>query len=193
MDMARSKSREQFLKTTARLLRERGYSATGMADIVSEGGSPKGSLYFHFPGGKEELASLALADAGQETCDAIRSALFNSKTTQEGVAQVFAMVAAELERSSFRAGCPIGTVAAEAPQVPQVLAAVAESFDNWQSVIKERLVLAGLQSRRAERMAEFILALFEGSLVLAKARRSTKPLENALDEIGRHLRHEGLK
>ena len=189
--MARPSSREQFLKTTARLLRERGYSATGIADIVSEGGSPKGSLYFHFPGGKEELASLALADAAKDTCEAIRSALFNSKTIQEGITQVFSMVASELVRSSFRAGCPIGTVAAEAPQVPQVQVAVAESFDNWQSVIKERLVHAGLRSRRAERVAEFILALFEGSLVLAKARRSTQPLENALDEIARHLKDEG--
>lgn len=191
--MMRSNSREQFLKATAHLLRERGYSGTGVADIVSESGSPKGSLYFHFPGGKEELASLALADAGQNTCDAIRFALFNCKTIREGVAQVFSMVTSELERSSFRAGCPIGTVAAEAPQVPQVLAAACESFEKWQSVIKERLVLAGLQSRRAEQMAEFILALFEGSLVLAKARRSTKPVENALDEIVRHLKHEGLK
>jgi len=46
-----------------------------MGDIVSASGSPKGSLFFHFPGGKEELASLALADAGRATGDANRSAL----------------------------------------------------------------------------------------------------------------------
>jgi TetR/AcrR family transcriptional repressor of lmrAB and yxaGH operons len=191
--MARSNSRAEFLQTTARLLRERGYSATGIADIVSESGSPKGSLYFHFPGGKEELTSLALIGAGQETCEAIRSALFNSKTIHGGIARVFLMVTSELEKSSFRAGCPIGTVAAEAPQAPRVLGAVAKSFDDWQSVIKERLIHAGLQSRRAESLAEFILALFEGSLVLAKARQSAKPLTNALDEIGRRLKQEGLK
>src|SRR6266567_576085 len=73
--MTRSNSREQFIQTTARLLRERGYSATAMGDIVSASGSPKGSLFFHFPGGKEELASLAVADAGRATGDAIRSAL----------------------------------------------------------------------------------------------------------------------
>lgn len=91
------------------------------------------------------------------------------------------------------AGYPIGTDATEAPQAPQVLATVAATFDNWQSVIKERLVQASLQSRRAEALSEFMLGLFEGSLVLARVRRSQKPFANALSEIGRHLKQEGLK
>jgi TetR/AcrR family transcriptional regulator, lmrAB and yxaGH operons repressor len=164
-----------------------------MADIVKKSGSPKGSLYFHFPEGKEQLASLALADAGRATCEAIRGALFSSEKIKEGIQQVFSMVASELENSGFRAGCPIGTVAAEAPQAPEVMGVVNETFDRWQAVIKERLVRDGLRPRRAERVAEFILALFEGALVLAKARRTADPLMNALGEIERHLRSEGLQ
>ena len=191
--MARSNSRDQFLQTTAHLLRERGYSATGMADIVKESGSPKGSLYFHFPEGKEQLASLALADAGKMTCEALQLALFSCKTIKQGIQQVFSTVASELEKSSFRAGCPIGTVAAEAPQAPLVMGVVAATFDSWQTVISERLKRDGLRERRADKFAEFVLALFEGALVLAKARRSAEPLTNALEQIERHLQLEGLK
>jgi TetR/AcrR family transcriptional regulator, lmrAB and yxaGH operons repressor len=164
-----------------------------MGDIVSESGSPKGSLYFHFPGGKEELAALALTDAGNATCEAIRSALFGGKTTKAGVEQVFGMIMAELEQSGYRAGCPVGTVAAEAPEAPRVLEAVEGIFESWQAVIKDRLMQGGLRARRADELAEFILALFEGSVVLAKAKKTTLPLKSALREISRQLSLEQVR
>lgn len=191
--MARSNSREQFLRTTARLLRERGYAATGINEVISASGAPKGSLYFHFPGGKEEVASLALEAAGDEMCIAIRAVLFNSKTVREGIRQVFAMIIAELEQTDFRAGCPMGTVAAESPDAPRVVESVNRVFGQWQSLIKDRLAQTGLRPRRAEELAEFVLAQFEGSLVLAKARRTSKPLLSAVREIVHHLEQDGVR
>lgn len=106
---------------------------------------------------------------------------------------VFALIMAELEQSDFRKGCPIGTVAAEAPDAPKVLEAVDGAFAHWQAVIKDRLVQDGLRPRRADELAEFILALFEGSIVLAKAKKTTQPLKSALREINRHLLREEVR
>ncbi|KAA6458238.1 TetR/AcrR family transcriptional regulator [Acidobacteria bacterium AB60] len=191
--MSKSTSREKFLQTTARLLRERGYAATGMNEIVAESGAPKGSLYFHFPGGKEEVASLALTAAADDTCSAIRSALSNSPTVVDGLQNVFLMVLADLEKSNYRSGCPVGTVASESPEAPKVIDAVEHAFQQWQSVIQERVIRAGLRAKRADEIAEFILVQFEGALVLAKARRDSKPLLSALREIKRHLEQEGIQ
>ncbi|WP_394850455.1 TetR/AcrR family transcriptional regulator [Pendulispora brunnea] len=191
--MTQSDSRRRFLETTARLLRERGFAATGMADVVAESGAPKGSLYFHFPGGKEELFAAAIAHSGEQTCAGMKAALEGNKTTQRGLEAIMAYLAASLEGSDFRAGCPVGTVAAEAPDAPQVREGVARVFTNWHDIVKARLVEAGLKPRRAGELAEFILAVIEGAIVLAKARKSTEPVETAKRELARILRNEGIQ
>jgi TetR/AcrR family transcriptional regulator, lmrAB and yxaGH operons repressor len=52
----RTDTRERVIQTAAGLFRAQGYHATGLNQVLAEGGLPKGSLYFHFPGGKEQLA-----------------------------------------------------------------------------------------------------------------------------------------
>src|SRR3954468_4070961 len=59
-------SRKALVHPTATLLRRQGYAATGLSEIVARSGAPRGSLYFHFPGGKEELAVAALTRAGEQ-------------------------------------------------------------------------------------------------------------------------------
>src|SRR6185437_10409523 len=64
-------SRAAFIDATAVLLRRQGYAATGLSEIVERSGAPRGSVYFHFPGGKEELAVAAMARSGEQLRGAI--------------------------------------------------------------------------------------------------------------------------
>ena len=48
-------TRTRMIEATALLLRRRGYHGTSLNDILSASGAPRGSLYFHFPGGKDQL------------------------------------------------------------------------------------------------------------------------------------------
>src|SRR5258708_22976478 len=57
-DMPRkTDSKERLVAASRRLFREHGYLGTGLSDVVTESAAPRGSIYFHFPGGKEELAT----------------------------------------------------------------------------------------------------------------------------------------
>ena len=112
---------------------------------------------------------------------------------EQGLKEVFALFIAGLERSEFRAGCPVGTVAAEAPDSKPIAEAVATAFHQWHALVRERLVQAGLPSRRADELAEFILAAFEGGVLLAKATKGTKPLHTTLREILHILRLENVR
>jgi TetR/AcrR family transcriptional regulator, lmrAB and yxaGH operons repressor len=55
-------TRDQIIQTTCTLLESQGYHATGLNQILKESGAPKGSLYYYFPQGKEELAEEADPD-----------------------------------------------------------------------------------------------------------------------------------
>ena len=53
--MSDHNSRETLVRAASRLFRQKGYSGVGLTEILKEAGLPKGSLYYHFPGGKAEL------------------------------------------------------------------------------------------------------------------------------------------
>ena len=65
----RTDSKDRMIAAARRLFREHGYLANAPSDVVTESAAPRGSVYFHFPGGKEELATeVALIHvAAQET------------------------------------------------------------------------------------------------------------------------------
>ncbi len=55
MAVMRSPARERVNAVAERLFAERGYKAVTLRDIAQELGIRQASLYYHFPGGKEEL------------------------------------------------------------------------------------------------------------------------------------------
>ena len=63
-----------MLETTARLLQHRGYHGTALSDILEESAAPRGSLYFHFPGGKDQIVMEATRAAVAKATLALREA-----------------------------------------------------------------------------------------------------------------------
>lgn len=166
-------TRPRMLDATAKLLREHGYDGTSLTDILSKSRAPRGSLYFHFPDGKEQMAAEAIAGAGKLVAGALEALFDAGPRPRDGVHAMFEMLMLELERSDFKRGCPVATVALEAPSAPAVRAACAEALAAWQSRLE-----AALHGHVADakETSTVLLCLLEGALVLAKAQRSTEPL-----------------
>jgi TetR/AcrR family transcriptional regulator, lmrAB and yxaGH operons repressor len=180
----RSSSRDAFLKSTAELLRRRGYAATGLNEIVARSGAPKGSLYFHFPGGKEQLAAAAMTRSGELLGGAMAAVLASHDDVGAALASLVDALAAGLEASGYCDGCPIATVALETAGDSQELTAVAElAFDSWLEVLRARLEASGLSSAAAERRALLVLSAIEGALLLARVRRNLSPLLAVREEL----------
>ena len=57
--------RGKILISMARLIEKQGYHATGLNEIISDSGAPKGSVYYYFPGGKEQIGAEAILESGQ--------------------------------------------------------------------------------------------------------------------------------
>jgi TetR/AcrR family transcriptional regulator, lmrAB and yxaGH operons repressor len=177
-------SRARFVETTAALLRRQGYHATGLSQIVEESGAPKGSLYFHFPGGKETLAQAALEHAGEVMHAKLAELVAGAKGPAAALRAVTNHLADELEASRFQDGCPMATVTLEAAaQVPALQAVCSASYARWQALIEGYLARAGVPPERAGSLANLVLAAVEGALLLSRAHADTKPLRAVGEQL----------
>ncbi len=171
------RSRGRLVEATGRLLRRQGYHATGLAEVVAESGAPRGSLYFYFPGGKEELACEAIAAAGASWRARLEEVIEAAADPGQAAEAVCRTLADELTGSAFQDGCPIATVALEAAGVSEpVRRACAEQLAGWEALIAKKLVAAGLPEAAAATAATFVLGAVEGATLLARVRRDPAPL-----------------
>lgn len=169
------RTKKKLVDATAVLLRRQGYHATGLSAIVDESGAPRGSVYFYFPGGKDELAVAAIEQAGVEWRARLEAAIVGTKDLGAAIDAIVKTLADDLADSNWENGCPVAAVALESPS-ELVRAAVAKHFDEWQHDIAERVVTFGLPAAAAKQFAIVALAATEGALLLARTQRSKRPL-----------------
>lgn len=171
------RTRAKLVATTAELLTRQGYAATGLSQIIEDSGAPRGSLYFYFPGGKEELAVAALIASSNEWRDRIEAVVDAAADQGEAIIAVCRTLADALVASDYQLGCPIATVALEAAATtPAVQGAIASHFTELTTGIARRLEATGVAAPIAREMATFVIAALEGALLLAKVRRDVQPL-----------------
>lgn len=181
--MARSDSRQRLLEAAALLIQERGYHATGLRDVLAASGAPRGSLYFHFPNGKDQLAAEAVQLSADRICAITQQVLTEAPDLRHGVLTVVGLFAQQLEGSGYTLGCPVAPAAVNGEEGDLLPGVVRDAFDSWQSVIAERLRAEGLAPERATRLACFALSTIEGALLLSRVRRDVAPLHDAGAEL----------
>jgi AcrR family transcriptional regulator len=162
-------TRERILHATAELFRRQGYAATGLKQVVADADAPFGSLYHHFPGGKQQLADEVIR-AGGAFFQAVATAAYDEHDSPaESVRAMFRGAAETLEATDFQDACPIETVALEVASTNDALRrATAEVFAQWTDALTERL------GDRDTAVA--VISALEGAFVLCRAQRSTQPL-----------------
>ena len=172
-----SDTRARMIETTARLLQHRGYHGASLNEILEASGAPRGSLYFHFPGGKEQLAIEATRAAVDEATRALAAMLAQSKTAAAGV-RGYAEAAAQLMRESdYTFGCPVSPLILDASGgVAELAKLCREAFETWTGMIAAALNAAGLSKARAASLALLSVTAIEGALLAARAYRDIKPL-----------------
>ena len=179
-----SDTRDRLIRTTSRLLRTQGYGATGLNQVMAEAEAPKGSMYFHFPGGKEELAAAAIDRFAARISRGITEGLETHDSVADAMAAFFDHEIARVERTAFTEGCAVATVALDAAASHDVLAAATgDAFRSWTSQLAAALEAEGRSADDARRAAIMFLATFEGALVMAKAQRSIEPMVAVRDVV----------
>jgi TetR/AcrR family transcriptional repressor of lmrAB and yxaGH operons len=177
-------TRTRMLETTARLLQHRGYYGTALSDILEASGAPRGSLYFHFPGGKDQLVVEATRLAVEETSHFLRATFAEAPDPAEGVRRFFEAAGALLVETDYTFGCPVAPVILDAPDaLPELQEICRQAFEEWIGLFRQAFEAAGISPDRAAALALLVEAAMEGMLLIGRAWRDT----GALSRIGAEL------
>ncbi len=181
-------TREHMIETTASLVHRRGFYGTSLNEILLESGAPRGSLYYHFPGGKEELVLEAARQGVAIVTQLLKEVLTGSPDPADGVRAFVQAAAHELHDSGFVFGCPVAPIVLDSPESSALAEVCQEALEEWQQVLVEGLGSGGIERGRAESLATMIVCGLEGGLLWARARRDIAPLDAVAEELASMVR-----
>ncbi|TQL67412.1 TetR family transcriptional regulator [Nocardioides albertanoniae] len=173
-------TRTRILDASTELFRRQGMSGTGLKQIAAVAKAPFGSIYHFFPGGKDDLAGETIRRAGAEYRDLVLAFFTGPDDLLDSVATAFTAAGDVLVATDYADACPIATVALEVASTNETLrVATADAFTDWIETGARSLEQHGFTPEVSRRLIIGFVTSLEGAFVLARALRSTEPLEAA--------------
>jgi len=177
MPRPRSDTRARIIHSARTLLRRQGYHGTGLAQIIERSGAPRGSVYFLFPGGKEEIAVAAIAGWAEELDALLAKTRAAAPDARCWIATLAAHFSADLRSSDFTEGLPVTTVTLDSvPASPALTTACRSAYERWLQTMTDGLRAYDVPDARP--VATLLLGALEGAAVLCRAYQSTAPLDD---------------
>src|SRR5258708_35995572 len=131
-------------------MEDQGYHATGLNQILHQRDAPKGSLYHHFPGGKETIAAEALEAAGQTITNELDALIASGVDFGTALSLFTTFFCERLQTSDFQKGLPLPTVNLEVASTSVPIQHVSRTtFRAGQTLIAQLLMASGWSQPRA--------------------------------------------
>jgi AcrR family transcriptional regulator len=165
-----------MLTSALSLLRERGANGVTLDGVLAHSGAPRGSIYHHFPGGRDQLVVEAAGLGGDLVAEILES---NSDDPREALHELIRFWKQLLIDSDYRAGCPMVALAVDGPErIPDAADLTRQAFDRVTTALGQMLEAVGLPESQAASMANIAVASLEGAVILCRVQRSMKPLDD---------------
>ena len=184
------KTREKMIGGAASLLSQRGLQGTSFSEVLELTDTPRGSIYHHFPGGKDELVAEAIALLGSVVAERIRN---TEADRPEQVAEAFAQGWREfVEATDLKSVCVMSAVTVGAgADSEELLPAVAAAFASWRDALADAYARTGLAKGRSRRLALTSVAALEGAMIVARAEQSMEPFDAVERDLADLARGDG--
>ena len=181
---ANPKTRARLLEKGGDLISTHGFNATGVQEITSVAGVPKGSFYNYFES-KEAFAVEVLTEYWESVVATYGPILADhSMAPLARIARYFAGLAEFHARRSYAVGCLIGNMALEVtPSSEHVRTTLADIYRQWVAALAECLRQAQVQGelpagKDPAHVAVALIDAFEGAVTRAKVERNRSPFDS---------------
>ncbi|MFF1632425.1 TetR/AcrR family transcriptional regulator [Leifsonia sp. NPDC058248] len=177
--------RTKMVEGAIRLLATRGLAGTSFSEVIELTGAPRGSIYHHFPGGKDELIAAAV---DRSATNAVTVLDQRAGRPADEVAELFLDTwRLLLTRSGFEAGCALVAVTVDTDS-EELRMHAATAFRTWREHLSLLLARGGLSVEDGDRFATLLLAASEGAVILSRASGDLTTFDLVADTLLQQLR-----
>ncbi|OLP18422.1 TetR family transcriptional regulator [Leptolyngbya sp. 'hensonii'] len=186
-------SKQTYVPTLLKLFRQFGYEGVTLSKISQETGLGKASLYHHFPGGKAEMATAALASVNQWLeCHILQILARASDREDHHLAKPIDTFKTMCEETSrfFNQGqnsCLWAILVMEQSSDDLFHAQIAAAFSRWIEAIAKILTTAGLDETLARQRGEDAMIAIQGALILSHGLKDFAPFQRVLQQLPQQL------
>ena len=189
-----SLTKQKLLDAAQELMLAKGYTATSVDEVCNAAGLTKGS-FFHYFEGKEDLGKEVAERFFAAMREGVQSAPFAQlKDPLDRVLGFVDFMIAKARNPRLANGCLLGTFVQELsethPKIRNTCAACFAKQGDWLATELERAKAkyAPRASWSAKTLAEHLIAVAQGSIILAKAKRDRKVIEDSLEHYKQYLK-----
>ena len=179
-ELMKSDSKEQMIEGALALLAQQGLQATSFSEVLKLTKAPRGSIYHHFPGGKDELVTEALKLLEKRTIKSIQD--LDGSNPEKIVEGFLGLWRYLLTTYDFSVGCSAVAVTV-ATNSPELLKQSESIFESWQKVLSKRFIKAGIKPKQAAEFTTTLIAASEGAVVMSRAAKSMEPFERVTVQL----------
>jgi len=176
-----------MIEAALSLFQKQGYQGTSWRDVVKEAGTPWGSAHHFFPGGKEQLATEALALFLRKFKERFEGICAEHHDAPGRITTWFEHMAVDMEVMGFQAGCGVAGVALDTvPMSASLSQLCSDTMDDWASYLAGKFTLEAVSPIKARGFAEMALTMMEGALVTSRIYRNAGSLRETGAFLVRH-------
>ena len=190
-------TKDRIINAATILFQQQGYHATGLNQILKESNAPKGSLYYYFPKGKEELALECINLTNVFVEKTIREGLSKIDDPIESIKNSIEEIVDNIhsekdEKLSIKSTkkVSVNLIALETYATNETLRKACESaFNTWQDVYTQKLLEGGFNKEKAEALGMVIQSMVEGAIIISLTTKSDEPILKIAEQIPYILNH----
>lgn len=186
-------TKEKILEEAQKLMLTKGFNATTVEEICEAAGVTKGSFFYYFES-KEDLGKKVTEYYWQKMSGLIGNAPFRKYS--DPLRRIYGFIDYFIEISqnpAIEQSCLLGNFAQEVSDThPAIRKICADCFSQWANELRKDLDAANEKypSRKSpgiEGLAEYIISVMEGSLLLAKAHQNLSITTRNLQHLRQHM------
>ena len=177
----RCDTKKKMLISAAEVMRERGAAGVTIDEVLARSGAPRGSVYYHFPDGRNQILAEALQYSGDSITAMIDDAA--GRGAKALLREFIEYWERLLTDGDFTAGCPVVAAAIGSDDEPKLSAEAGAILGRWCTALTQAFVNDGFDEDDAASLAVMSIAAMEGAIVLSRSTCCVRPLSQVSEQL----------